>query len=159
MKKDEAKKLSFERSKLVIEYLMQILSDSEKVSGKMNFSDAKIEGKHVCVLDIFVPTKKFERHLNLGITIDHCDVFYEQLFNDIFETFVDHESICLSNYYSIKYVFGENFSGIDISNLLGSIVKLNFISRGNKFSQIINDYSSKISNAQKEQKVNHKNRM
>lgn len=158
MKKDEAKKLSLKRSELVIEYLMQILSDDEKVSGKMNFCDAKIDNQYVCVLDIFVPEKSFEKHLNLGITRDHCDVFYEQLFNDIISTFIDNDNVHLSNYYSITHTIGENFSGIDISNLLGSTVKLNFISRGNNFGQIIDDYSYKISNVSKDEETMHRHK-
>ena len=37
MKKVEAQQLAIERSKLIIEYMFQILSDNEKVNDTINF--------------------------------------------------------------------------------------------------------------------------
>ena len=69
----------------------------------MKFNSAKIDNQNMCTLDIYVPTKNFEKHINLGITIDHCDIFYKQLFNDLFETFIEHDTIGVSRYYEIKF--------------------------------------------------------
>ena len=81
MKKIEAQAISPERSRLIIEYITKILSDTEKVNASMNFSSVKIDNQIMCTLDIYVPQRNFEKHLNLGITTDHDLILYEQLLN------------------------------------------------------------------------------
>lgn len=88
MKKIEAQAIAPERSRLVIEYITKILSDIEKVNASMNFSSAKIDNQMMCTLDIYVPQRNFEKHLNLGITSDHSLVLYEQILNDFIDTFL-----------------------------------------------------------------------
>ena len=41
----------------------------------MNFWYVKIDDQNMCTSDIYVPETNFEKHLNLGITIDHS-LFY-----------------------------------------------------------------------------------
>ena len=123
MKKIEAKVLAPTKSKLVIEYITQILSDSEKANSVMDFWHAKIDGQNMCTLDIYVSETNFEKHLNLGITRDHSLVLYEQILNDFLDTFIEHEAIGVTKYYSIKSMQND-FSGVDAVNLNGSRIKI-----------------------------------
>ena len=140
MKKIEAKALAPEKSKLVIEYITQILSDSEKVNSVMDFWYAKIDGQNMCTLDIYVPETNFEKHLNLGITIDHSLVLYEQILNDFLDTFLEHEIMGVTRYYSIKSMQND-FSGVDAVNRNGSRIKINFNTTDPDFMNIVSEYT------------------
>ena len=131
MKKLEAKALAPEKSKLVVEYITQILSDTEKVNSVMDFWHAKIDGQDMCTLNIYVPETNFEKHLNLGITLDHSLVLYEQILNDFLDTFLEHITLGVTSYYSIKSM-QNNFSGVDAVNINGSRIKINFCLVKNK---------------------------
>lgn len=144
MKRKEALELSQEKSKLVIDYIIQILSDSDKINGKIDFDFEKTEKGHMCAVYISVPSKDFDRCIHTGIATDHCDVFYEQLLNDFLDTFLEHETMGIGRYYTIKFGMGQNFSGINAINANGSQIKLNFICRGNKFNELTDDYNRKI---------------
>ena len=155
MKKIEAKELAFQRSKLIIEYLEQILVDDECVEGNIIFSTSKINNEMMLTLDLYIPKSNFEKHLNLGITSQHSLVLYEQLLNDLLDNFLDHEMIGISKYYSIKSVAGPNFSGINVINDIGSSIKINFnFNTSNpdiqeiflKYNQRIDDYVLAIQN-------------
>lgn len=139
MKKIEAQELALERSKLVIEYITQILSDSDKVIGNMMFEHAKIDGKNMCTLDIYVPTKNFEKHLNLGITVDHELVLFEQILNDFLDTFLDNETIGITNFYSIRSML-ESFDGVDAVNLNESRIKIDFNNSNKDFMELVKKY-------------------
>lgn len=142
MKKIEAQAIAPERSRLVIEYITKILSDIEKVNASMNFSSAKIDNQMMCTLDIYVPQRNFEKHLNLGITSDHSLVLYEQILNDFIDTFLEHETIGITKHYAIKSMQG-NFSGIDAVNLIGSKIKINFNTTNPDFMNIVSEYTRK----------------
>lgn len=142
MKKIEAKALAPEKSKLVIEYITQILSDSEKVNSVMDFWYAKIDGQNMCTLDIYVPERNFEKHLNLGITIDHSLVLYEQILNDFLDTFLEHETMGVTRYYSIKSMQND-FSGVDAVNRNGSRIKINFNTTDPDFMSIVSGYTQR----------------
>lgn len=144
MKKEEALILALEKSKLVIEYITQILSDTNKVNGIMEFSSAKIEGQKMCTLSICVPEKGFEKHLNLGITTDHCDVLYQQVVNDFIDQFLENETMGVSKYFSVKGIMGNNFSGMNALNSTGSKIKINFLCQGKIFDEIMSDYNKRI---------------
>ncbi len=139
MKRIEAQELALERSKLVIEYITQILSDSDKVIGNMRFEHAKIDGKNMCTLDIYVPTKNFEKHLNLGITVDHELVLFEQILNDFLDTFLDNETIGITNFYSIRSML-ESFDGVDAVNLNESRIKIDFNNSNKNFMELVKKY-------------------
>lgn len=140
MKKLEAKALATEKSKLVIEYITQILSDSEKVNSVMDFWYAKIDGQNMCTLDIYVPETNFEKHLNLGITIDHSLVLYEQILNDFLDTFLEHQTMGVTRYYSIRSMQND-FSGVDAVNINGSRIKINFNTTDPDFMNIVSEYT------------------
>ena len=59
MKKKEAEVLALKKVDVIVEYIMQILEDTSKVSGMMNFSSAKIDGQNMCTMDIYVPFRNF----------------------------------------------------------------------------------------------------
>ncbi len=144
MKKREAQVLTLGKSKLMIEYLEQFLTDKEQITGRIEFNRAPIGGQNVCVADLFIPTKNWERHLNLEITIDHCDVLYEQLFSDILSTFLASDTMGVSRYYEIKGMMGHSFYGISVINILGSRIEVNFLQKGQKFYEITEFYNRKI---------------
>lgn len=152
MKKIEAQALAIEKAKLVIEYITQILSDKEIVNSKMNFSSAKIDGQKICTLDIYVPEKNFEKHLNLEITTDHSMILYEQILNDFLDTFLENETMGVTKYYSVKSM-SENFSGVKIINLIGSRIMVNFYY---EFPDIISMYNEKYTEYEKT--INEKNK-
>lgn len=139
MKKIEAQALAIEKSKLVIESITQILSNNEIVNSKMNFSSAKIDGKNMCTLDIYIPEKNYEKHLNLGITTDYSMILYKQILNDFLDTFLENESMGVTKYYSVKSML-ENFSGVKIVNLIGSKIMVNFYY---EFPDIISMYNNR----------------
>jgi len=130
MKKEEALVLAPQRSKLIIEYIEQILSDNQKVSGNIRLNSHKIDNQNMCTLDIIVPQTNFEKHINLGITSDHADLLYAQLFKDFLTTFLEHETIGISKYYTVKYNMQENFTGVNAINSNSSELKINFLCRG-----------------------------
>ena len=152
MKKIEAQALSIEKSKLVIEYITQILSTKEVVNSKMYFSSDKIDGKKMCTLDIYVPEKNFEKHLNLGITTDHSIILYEQVLNDFLDTFLENKTMGVTKYYNVKSML-ENFSGVKIINLIGSKIMVNFYY---ELPDIISMYNKKY--IEYEQTINEKNK-
>lgn len=143
MKKVEAQELAIEKSRFIIECITQILSDSVKVQGKMRFTSRKIENQNMCVLDFCVPQKNVDVHYNLGITSDHFLVLYDRLLNDLLDTFLEHESIGVTKYYSIKYFGGENFSGINAVNAIGSEIKIDFGAGGKEFMDLIALYTKR----------------
>lgn len=153
MKKIDAQALAIEKSKLVIEYITQILSDKGIVNSKMNFSSAKIDGQKMCTLDIYVPEKNFEKHLNLEITIDHSMILYEQILNTFLDSFLENETMGVTKYYSVKSML-ENFSGVKIINLIGSKIMVNFYY---EFPDIISMYNEKYNEYEKT--INEKNKI
>lgn len=141
MKKLEAKELAPAKSNLIMEYITQILSDTDKLNGNIEFNFAKIDNQMNCVLDIYVPTKKFEKHLNLEITSDHCLVLYEQVLNDLLE-FLPNDTIGVTKYFSIKSM-SEYFSGVVALNNIGSELKINFNTTIPDFMILIDNYLKK----------------
>ena len=121
MKKIEAEMLAPEKIDTIMEYIMQILEDSEKVSAKMIFNIDKIEGKAMNTLDIYVPKNDFEKHLNLGITNDHRNVLLKEFLNRVVAEIFPLENIGASNFYSVRGTF-DSFDGIGIFNSKGSSI-------------------------------------
>jgi len=143
MKKIEAQTLAKEKSKLIIEYIIQMLSDTEIINGSFNFSSAKIDNQKMCTLDIYVPQKDFEKHLNLGITLDHDLVLYEQLLNDLLDIFLEHETMGVTRWYSIRSS-QNSFTGINAVNTIGSKIKIDLNSSGPDFNNLITNYNKRI---------------
>lgn len=144
MKKVEAMELAPERSKLLCEYITQILSDNERVNGEIKINFAKINNEHMITFDIIVPSKNFEKHLNTGITIQQIDVLTEQILNDLLNTSLESETMGCTRYYSIRGGYGMNMNGVNAMNTIGSKLKINFICRGDKFNEQVENYNQRI---------------
>lgn len=129
------------KSNLIMEYITQILLDTNKLNGNIEFNFAKIDNQMNCVLDIYIPTKDFEKHLNLEITSDHCLVLYEQALNDLLK-FLPSETIGVTKYFSIKSM-SEYFSGVVALNNIGSELKINFNTTNPDFMVLIDNYLKK----------------
>lgn len=141
MKKNKAQLLVPAKSNLIMEYITQILLDTDKLNGNIEFNFAKIDNQMNCVLDIYIPTKDFEKHLNLEITSDHCLVLYEQVLNDLLK-FLPSETIGVTKYFSIKSM-SEYFSGVVALNNIGSELKINFNTTNPDFMVLIDNYLKK----------------
>lgn len=145
MKKNEALELSRHRVNLIIEYIESILQDDKRVFGEMIFNSTKINNESMCILDIFVPISNFEKHINLGITTNHCDILYETLFDELLNKFLEHEFLGVTRYTKINYMMGPSFSGvIAVNSLTGSKLKINFLSSGKNFNTITTNYNQRI---------------
>lgn len=144
MKKVEAMELAPERSKLLCEYITQILSDSEKVEGEIKINFAKINNEHMITFDIIVPSKNFEKHFNTGITTQQIDVLTEQILSDLLDTFLESETMGCTRYYSVRGGYGMNMNGVNAMNNIGSNLKINFICRGDKFNEQVENYNERI---------------
>lgn len=124
MKKQEAIEVAKLRVNLILEYILQILGDEEKINGKINFSSAKINGEKMTTLDIYVPYRNFEKHLNLGIPIQHVNALYELFLNEVVNSILNSETIGATRYSTLKGM-GLNFEGIECFNANGSKIKIN----------------------------------
>lgn len=124
MKKIEAQSIAIERVKVILEYIRQIMSDEEKVYGNMNFNSRKIDGQNMITLDIYVPIKEFEKHINLGITTDHINVLFKELLTQIEKEIFPDDHLAVTRFYTLKSMM-ETFDGIDITNEIGSKIKIN----------------------------------
>lgn len=151
MKKEEAMQIAPERSRLLCEYIMQILSDSEKVNGRIRIDSVKINNERMLTFDIIVPSRNFEKHLNTGITTQQVNVLTEQIFNDLVDNFIESETIGCTKYYSIKGGFGMNMNGINVTNIIGSDIKIDFVYRGDKFGEQVENYNARLDEYIKQQ--------
>ena len=142
MKKIEAIQIAPEKSKLIIEYIASILSSTERVNGQMIFGTARINSQNVLRLYTFIPGKDFKDELDLEITSEHDLILYEFLLNDLLDTFLEHETIGVSKFYSIKSM-QTNFSGINAMNSSGSKIKINLNSSGTGFMNLTSNYNRK----------------
>lgn len=138
MKKKEAEVLALKKVDVIVEYIMQILEDTSKVSGMMNFSSAKIDGQNMCTMDIYVPFRNFEKHLNLGITSDHYNVLCKEFLDRVITTFLPHETIGATRFYQFRS--NNIFDGVSIVNSIGSEIKVNMYGVDRSIS---NEYNEK----------------
>ncbi len=129
-----------------MEYITQILSDSNKLDAKMDFNFVKIDSEKMCVLDIYVPETKFEKHLNLGIPNYHSGVLFEQVLNDLLH-FLPSDTIGVSKYIEVKTLLLLSFSGVVVSNTTESKIKINF---GYIDKNIVTNYMNKYNEFLKE---------
>lgn len=106
----------------------------------MNLGVLKLENQLVCIADIYAPKMQLERHLNLEITMDHSLVLCRQFLMDLLATFLIHETIQVSHYYSVKSMT-KNFTGIDVTNSIGSRIQVNLNESGKEFYDIIDEYT------------------
>ena len=144
MKKEEAIQIATERSKLLCEYITQILSDNEKVNGEIKIDSAKINNERMVTFDISVPSKNFEKHLNTGITTQQVDVLTGQILNDLIDNFIESETMGCTRYYTVRGGYGMNMDGVSAMNSIGSNIKINFVCRGNRFSEQVQNYNARL---------------
>ena len=138
MKKKEAEVLALKKVDVIVEYIMQILEDTSKVSGMMNFSSAKIYDQNMCTMDIYVPFRNFEKHLNLGITSDHYNVLCKEFLDRVITTFLPYETIGATRFYPFRS--NNIFDGVSIVNSIGSEIKVNMYGVDRSIS---NEYNEK----------------
>ena len=156
MKKQEAMELAIDKSRVMIEYLEQMLSD-DNISGNMTFRSSKVEGEDekMCTVDIMLSNGK-EKHLNLGIPIIHSDIFTRQFTSDLVERFAKDDIMGVSPYFEIKSMPPISRSGMDaisINKETGNInnhIKMDFYYKGQDFNSIMEEYNEKLKEAQKE---------
>jgi len=144
MKKEEAMQMAPERSRLLCEYITQILSDSEKVNGEIRIDSAKINKERMITFDIWVPRKNFEKHLNTGIITQQIDVLTGQILNDLIDNFIEPETMGCTRYYSIRGGYGMNIDGVNAMNTIGSKIRINFVCRGDKFNEQVQNYNERL---------------
>lgn len=125
MKKIEALQLAPQRSKLLIEYINQILSDEKQVNASVEIQYAKINKELMVTYEIYVPNRNFEKHLNTGITSQQENVLISQILDDLVINYLESDTIQISRFYSIRS-FSANFDGVSIQGLNGTKISINF---------------------------------
>ncbi len=156
MKKQEAELIAIDESRVMIEYLEQILSD-DNISGNMIFSSNKVDGEKekMCTVDIMLNNGK-EKHLNLGISSIHSDVFTKQFTSDLVDRFAKDDTMGVSPFFEIKSMPPTSRRGMDaisINKETGKInnhIKIDFYYKGQDFDSIMEEYNEKLKEAQKE---------
>lgn len=145
MKKIEALQIVPQRVKVIIEYITSILEDDKKICGKIEFNSTKINNENMCTMDIYVPESNFEKHINLGITIDHCDILYKLLFDEFINQFLEHEYLGVTRHYKMQSIIGPNFDGVNaVNSITGSKIKINFILSGSETYTITSNYNKRL---------------
>lgn len=156
MKKQEAIGLAIDKSRVMIEYLEQILSD-DNISGNMTFRSSKVEGEDekMCTVDIMLSNGK-EKHLNLGIPSIHSDIFTRQFTSDLVDRFAKDDIMGVSSYFEIKSMPPISRSGMDAISIdketgkINNHIKIDFYYKGQDFDSIMEEYNKKLKEAQKE---------
>ena len=156
MKKQEALGLAVDKSRVMIEYLEQILSDNN-ISGKMIFSSNKVDGERekMCTVDIIL-NNGTERHLNLCIPSIHSDVFTKQFTNDLVDRFAKDNIMGVTLFFEIKSmppISRRGMDAISINEETGKInnhIKIDFYSIGQDFYSIMKEYNEKLKESQNE---------
>ena len=143
IKAREAMQIAPERSKLLCEYITQILSDHERVSGEIRIDSAKINNERMLTFDISVPNKGFERHFNTGITTQQVDILTEQILNDLIDHYMKSDTIGCTKFFSVRGI-GMNMDGISALNSIGSTIYINFVCRGNQFREQVKLYNARL---------------
>ena len=156
MKKQDAEVLAIDKSRVMIEYLEQILND-DNILGNMIFSSNKIDGKKekMCTVDIMLSNGK-EKHLNLGIPSIHSDIFTKQFTSDLVERFAKDDTMGVSPFFEIKSMPPTSRRGMDAISIdketgkINNHIKLDFYNKGENFDSIMKEYNEKLKEAQKE---------
>ena len=134
-----------QRVNLIIEYIKQILSDSDIIYGKISIDTVEIDEVKYKTLQIALKNKRFERHFNLGIELQDEAVFFKKLLNTFIEKYADSENIGISKYY-VKRCDPSNpdFHGIDVSNTNGSYLEFYFCPSNEESRLAIQEYNQKL---------------
>lgn len=157
MKKAEAEILAPEKSKILIGYLSRILNEEKTLSGEVLIAFDKIDGKNRIIYDINAPGTDIKRRLiDTEITTDHIDVLTERILNDLLDTYLEDEVLGVSRYASIRFGMGMNFDGFHAqNNQTDTSISINFVCRGPKFHELIDQYNNRIDEYVKRQESQH----
>lgn len=142
-KKENINKIIKDKSKVVMETLELILTDSIPVLGKLEFASIKRGKEEICTLEIYVPKRGYERHWLMEVSSLSSHMFYEQILLDLLENFGNLEKVKMSNFYKETE---NNFYGLKLENSLGSVITLNFVWQGDRFEEIVDLYHKKRKN-------------
>lgn len=154
MKKPEAQIIAIDKSRVMIEYLEQFLSD-ENITGKMMFGAAKVGKEELCIVDIML-NNGFERHFNLGIPSIHCDVFTRQFTSDLADTFAKEKTKGVTPFFEIKGMPPVNRKGMDAMSMdeetgkPNNLIEIDFYYGGQEFQTIMQEYNNKLKKIQQE---------
>ena len=156
MKKQEALGLAVDKSRVMIEYLEQILED-DNILGNMTFNSIKVDGERekMCTVDI-VLNNSTERHLNLGIPSIYSDIFTKQFTNDLVDRFAKDNIMGVTHFFEIKSMPPISRRGMDAISIneetgkINNYIKIDFYYGGQEFYSIMKEYNEKLKEAQKE---------
>ena len=143
MKKDEAQSLSKKRVDLIMEYIEQIIGGNDDIYGEMLLTTARVNGERMCTLEILVKEANFERHINLGITIDHINILYKEFLDRVISDIVPSETLGAGK---IITNYGKLSTKLNILNESGGIISIDlpYLS-----SELKEEYNNKISELQR----------
>lgn len=125
MKKAEAMQIAPEWSRLIIEYIDQILSDEVVVKAEIKIGCARVGNENMKTFGIYVPKKDFNKHWNTSITTQQRSVLDAQILDDLISNYLYSETIQISKFRSIK---GSSFrfNGINIKGPNGTEIGIDF---------------------------------
>lgn len=158
MKKVEAEKIAVNVSRVIMEYITNILTDSQKVEGTIDFVSGKVDGyqERMCVVVISVPDKPFYKPINSGIPSIHSIPFYTKVLEDIADTCLYSNELSVGRFYSVMKMMGPTFQGVNAKSIFGNQIRINFSNIGTELNEAIAEYNRKIdlyeSEIQKEEK-------
>ena len=146
MKKKEAIEIATKVSKVIMEYIELILTDSIKVKGKIEFIPGRVEGyqEKMSMVIISVPEKNFHKEINSGIPAMHSIVFYTKILEDLVDYFLESESLCVGRFYHVNGMMGPSFHGLKADSISGNCIHINFPQIGTELNDAIGIYNSKI---------------
>lgn len=158
MKKKEAEEIAIDVSRVIMEYIEAILTDSVKVTGKITFVSEKVEGysEKMCVILISVPEKEFFRPINSKIPSIHSGTFHTQILHDLIDHFLYSDGLKIGRFYSIKGMTGPNFEGLDAEGPTGNQIKINFSYIGSDLKKEVDSYNQAIDDYQREIEISEK---
>ena len=156
MKKQEAELIVIDKSRVMIEYLEQILSD-DNISGNMIFSSNKIDGEKEKMCTVYIMlNNNTEKHLNLGIPSIYSDIFTKQFTTDLVDRFAKDNIMGVTHFFEIKSmppISRRGMDAISINEETGKInnhIKIDFYSIGQDFYSIMKEYNEKLKESQNE---------
>lgn len=145
MKKEEAQVLAPIKSKLLMEYIQQILSDSIELTAQIHINTARINQENMCTYDIYVSARNFERHINTGISAQQSHILRTQILSDLIEYFMESETIGITKWEGIKSSnHNMNFDGVMAFNTIGSQIQIDFKVNSNSIKNAVDAYNHQI---------------
>lgn len=156
MKKREAQERAPEVSRVVMEYIEQILTVSRnKSEGTIKFVSEKVEGKpeDMCVIAINVPDTGYRTRIDSGITAQQKDYFLEQVLKDLLDCFLEADTLGVGSFYSIRGMMGPSFFGVKAFSATGSSLKIDFGYTSSYLDEVIVKYNQRIENYRKSEEA------